>query len=289
MALDLNRIKQRQAETSRKNSGAFFKPKEGKNIIRIFKFPHEVTKEDVRMGYFSKDKLGEEVEELDRPVVRHFNVTAKGNPVISNERIMEMYNEMKRKNKEKAKEIAPQTAYFLNVLDINDAKNGVVLYAAPSSVYNKILSIVTDPDYGESILGETGRDVVIMYDKNKQGSDKYQVLPRKEGLSEDLPESVLKGVLDLYSEEAFSQMGDQEDGGSAPAKKEEADEDEKETKEEADEEEPKPKATKPGNVNKAVDPDLEDEVEEIFGNKNKKKVEDEDDEEVVLTPPKKKK
>ncbi len=290
MALDINRIRQRQAETSRRE-GSFYKPKEGKNIIRIFKFSHKVTAEDVRAGYFAKTQLGKIVEELDRPVVRHFNVNPKGGPVISNDRLMDLYHRTKKSDPEKAKSIGPSTSYFINVLDVNNEKNGVVLYGCPTSVYNKILAFMDPEVQGEEVLGASGRDFVLIYDKAKQGTEKYTVNLRKEGLSEELPESVTKGVLDLYTEAAFSQMGEQENGGIN-----------KEVVEETEDQEEKLLPAKrrhiDGDMDVALTPpvksqltdnDLEDEVEEIFGEKKKPKPADDEEIELESAPPVRKK
>ena len=111
MALNISKIREKQLETS-KSSGNFFKCAAGKNLIRIFKFSHEVTKDDVARGYFKKEDVGEEVEELDRPVTLHYNYSAESKkPVVSNRKIMGEYRALAKSTDEaelkRAEEIKP--------------------------------------------------------------------------------------------------------------------------------------------------------------------------------------
>ena len=180
----------------------------------------------------------------------------------------------------------------MNVVNVDKSDDGMLMYGCPQSVYNKILGLVLDEDYGEAILGPTGRDVVIMYDNTRQGSEKYQVQPRKEGLSKKMSTSWSGEVIDMYSPEAESGMaeGSIEEGMSVP---------------DADAE-PDVHAPKKKLESKDTDEDVKpllppkkeeednDDVEDIFGKQDKKKAPAkaqavEADEEVVLEPPKKKK
>ena len=261
MPIDLNRIRERQLETKRREGG-FFKCKEGKNIIRVFKFSHKVVDADVKAGYFLKGQLGKVMEEVDRPVKRQFNIEDK--PIISNERTLKLYKDMLARDPKKAQDIRPNTSYYLNVVDINNEKDGVILYASPASVYNRIVAAL-DPDvHGEDILGSKGRDFVILFDKSKQGSDMYSTDLRKEGMSEELPDSLDKSVKDLYSPEAYAMMGKVETENPI----EEDDNGKKETQKEAQEEQP---IRKPSQVEEA-DPDLEAEINAVFGKKKSEPV-----------------
>lgn len=236
MALNLDKIRGKQAETA-KSSGNFFKCSAGKNLIRIFKFTHEVTKEDVAKGYFKKEDLGEDVEELDRPITLHYNYSAESKkPVVSNKKIMAEYNTLAKSSDEddvkRALEIRPSKKFFLNVVDTNDLEGGMKVFGAPKTVYNAILEILLDPEYGgeNKILGCKGLDFGIIYNpKAASPGDMYKTIPRGGGNSEELAKDLTSQVIDLYDPRNLSMFGQvlESDEAEVEAKEEEAEEEEK--------------------------------------------------------------
>lgn len=214
MALDINKIRDKQAETS-KSAGNFFKCSDGKNLIRIFKFSHEVTKDDVARGYFKKEQIGEEVEELDRPITLHYNYSAESKkPIVSNRKIMSEYKTLAKSSDEedlkRAEEIKPSKKYYLNIVDINDVDGGVKVWGAPKSVYNAILEVLMDPEYGgeDAIFGVKGLDFGVVYNKKANSpSEMYKVIPRAGGKSEKLSKDLEEQVIDLYDPKNLGMFG----------------------------------------------------------------------------------
>ncbi len=213
MALNINKIREKQLETS-KSSGNFFKCTSGKNLIRIFKFEHEVTKDDVARGYFKKEEIGKDVEELDRPITLHYNYSTESKkPVVSNRKIMEEYRALAKSSDEaelkRAEEIKPSKKYFLNVVDVDAVDEGIKIFGAPKGVYNAILEILIDPEYGgeNKLFGCEGLDFGIVYNPKAAPSEMYKVIPRAGGNSEELSEDLLKNVVDLYDPENLKMFG----------------------------------------------------------------------------------
>jgi hypothetical protein len=214
MALNLKKLQDKQLETS-KSSGNFFRCSNGKNLIRIFKFKHEVTKADVAAGYFKKEDIGEEIEELDRPITLHYNYSAESKkPVVSNRRVMKEYQELAKSGEEsdlkRAEEIKPSKKYFLNVVDINDIEGGVKVFGATKGVYNAILEILMDPEYGgeNKLFGCAGLDFGIIYNKQAASpGDMYKTIPRAGGNSEKLSKELESQVVDLYDPKNLSMFG----------------------------------------------------------------------------------
>jgi hypothetical protein len=214
MALNIQKLQDKQLETS-KSSGNFFRCSNGKNLIRIFKFKHEVTKADVVAGYFKKEDIGDEVEELDRPITLHYNYSMESKkPVVSNHRVMKEYQALSRSSDEselkRAEEIRPSKKYFLNVVDVNDVDGGVKVFGATKGVYNAILEVLMDPEYGgeNKLFGCNGLDFGIVY--NKQAASPggmYKVIPRAGGNSEKLSRDLEEQVVDLFDPENLSMFG----------------------------------------------------------------------------------
>ena len=236
MPLDLGTIKRRHEETTKGGGdGKRWSPSKGKNIIRVFKFSHKVTTDDVKARLYAKKKKGKSVEEIDRPFTLHFNVSSNGVPVLSTPEIMKKYKRLvdskHQQDQKAARAIQPQTKYAVNLVDINSSEKAMQYWLMPRTVYNAILGTVLDEDYGEKVLGIKGRDFVIIYDPDQKGSDMYQTRVRDKDKSKKLSASSEKEVLDFYGD-GESVLGFAEaDGGGAD------DEDEKEKDEEQDEEE----------------------------------------------------
>ena len=270
MSLDLDRIRKKQKAAQAKSGGNYFKPQEGKNTIRVFAFSHKVTKNDVKAEHFGKKFLGKRVTELDRPVMR---VYINNRPVL-----------LKGPNDPLAKKYKDDvgTAYFMNVVDTQQAEKKVVYYAAVKTVYNAILDTILDDDYGEDVLGCSGRDFIIQYYPEKEGASKYRVTVRDEKKSSKLPSSLEKGVMDFYDEETYEKLGtprpDDDDDDES-----EDDEDEDTDSEDDDDEDD----TEDDDDSDEDDDDLEDEDDDDEDSDEDDDDEDSDDDE-EKDPPKKK-
>lgn len=283
------KLLQRQNETAG-GSGKYFKCKPGKNLVRLFKFAHTVTKADVDQGYFEKDQKGEDVDELDRPITLHYNYKGSKKPVVSNAKVMADYHALAKGDKEDqaaGELIKPQTKYFVNVVDVDDQKTGMRVWGIAKGVYNAILKVLNDPEYGgeDAMLGRKGNDFVVNYDDKAKGKEMYSVVPRAAGKSEKLSSEIEEGLQDLYDPEVLATIGtvliepvddeedseeeeseekaetEDEDEELLPKKKKAAsddDEDEEESEEDDEEEEERKKSVKR-------------DVDEIFADRKKKK------------------
>ena len=204
MALNMEKIKQKQQELNKKG-GAFWRPSKGVNRIRVFKFQHKVTPDEVKVGAYSPKEAGKTVEELNREVLLQFGIHPKKMPILATEESLEVYRELKNKDKDTAATIRPSKVFFLNIVDVLNPEKQVVLYGAKKTVFAEILRYLEDPDYGEEILGCKGDDFIVEYDPTAPGASMYSVRIAKEGKSEVLPSSLEKDVKDLLlcSDETF--------------------------------------------------------------------------------------
>lgn len=232
MALDLDRIRQRQRETQPAN-GNFWKPKKGKNYIRVYKFTHVVTDKDVAAGLFTKEQLGKKIEDLDRPITVSYGVGKNNRPVLTTPEIQAKYDTLSASKKKEdqafAEKIKPNVRYCLNIVDMSEAQPKLRVFQASKGLYNDIFDKVTDEDeYGEKILGSTGRDFRITYNPDAPPVDKYEVIVRSQDKSVGLDPALQEKVVDFYSEDGFAKLGfgddaaeeddDDDDDDAPPAK-----------------------------------------------------------------------
>jgi hypothetical protein len=213
LKLDMNKIKQKQLETTN-STGQYMKLKEGKNFIRVFPFSHKVTKDDVSNKLFRSEQIGQDVVELDRAVALHFNFRADKKPVISTKATMEEYFRYKSSpnsaDQQRAKDIRPNTKFFINVVDMENVDKGMLILGAPKTVYHAITNIICDDEFGENVLGSQGRDFIVTYTPKNEGTDKYHVVLRDKEKSAKLPSDSDGAAVDLYSQEAYVSMGHHE-------------------------------------------------------------------------------
>jgi hypothetical protein len=250
VGLDISRIEQRKEESS-KSSGDRFKFKDGKpNRIRLFSFKHKVTPDDVKNGYFPKEKLGKVVEEADRPVTIHFGVAKDNRPCMTSPELVKQSARLlaskAEQDQKRGKDMAPQTKYAVNIVDTEErdpVTKGFKMrhVMLPKSVYNSMLGCLADTDYGpggEKLLGCKARDFVISFNSKAKGSDMYKVQVRDAANCKPIPPTILAEVKDFYTPEGFLELGILPAPGAEAASEEEAVEEtaEEEVTEEAVEE-----------------------------------------------------
>lgn len=199
----------RSQKASSFSSGGFFRFKNGRNKIRVFSFKHKVVDLDFKKGFYKKGeaKIGEKFDEIDREVLRHFTEEGVINCLLTDCKYCDESNQYLESSKKSDKKIGTQLsarrAFYVNMIDIDNQEAGIQLGCITSSVYNVILSYVTDPEFGEDILGYNGRDFVVDFDKNLDPSKMYTVKIRDAERCEELSEDLQDTVTDLFRCEAL--------------------------------------------------------------------------------------
>lgn len=275
MALNKRRLDRSQRTSKGGGGGQFWRPDDGRNIVRLFTFSHEVTKADFKKGIYRESDqvdVGDTYDELERCVWRHFvddgvvNCLGKGKCEYCDEAKALM--DSKSKSDQKAgKQLSGRKAFYVNLVDMNDVDTGMQMGALPSTVFNAILQHVLDPEFGEGILGSDGRDFIIDRDKDKPPSEMYNVRLRDESKSKSLAKKLADDTTDLFDCDLLEPGV----GGSGSSDKSDDDEDEKpksrKSKKDDDEDEP-PKKSR--NSKKDEDEnDYEDDAESDDGDGNK--------------------
>lgn len=223
----LDRTKQESANTG--GGGGFLRLHDGRNILRLFTFNHVVDKTDFTRGIYKKGevKVGDDYDEIERSVPRHFTEDGVVNCFISNceycRKAQELLNSDDEDDKKLGKKLKATIAYYVNVVDVENEDAGVQICSFPPSVFNEILTYILDPEYGEDIMGCEGRDFIIDRDSKQTPSKMYKVKLRDEKRCEGLEESLQDGVQDLFQNKAFeagwSAGGDSEDEEVPPKKR----------------------------------------------------------------------
>jgi hypothetical protein len=154
MSLDLNKIKSRldSLKSTQNKTTAVWKPTPGKNVIRIVPYAHNPENPFIELLF-------------------HYNMNGKtylspasfGRP----DPIVEFANKLKKSgDKEEWKtgrSLEPKLRTYVPVLVRGAEHEGVKFWGMGKQVYQEILSIIADADYGDITDLRAGRDIVVEF------------------------------------------------------------------------------------------------------------------------------
>tara|TARA_R110001592_G_scaffold153162_2_gene381279 strand:- start:3129 stop:3869 length:741 start_codon:yes stop_codon:yes gene_type:complete len=158
MAIDLKKMRAKLASTENKGGGSnknlFWKPTDGESVIRIvpdadgdpFKeywFHYNVANNP---GFLSPKKNFGEEDVLDKYVRK-------------------LFNEGTEESREEAKKLMAKQRFFSPVIVRGEEEKGVRLWGYSKTVYQKLLQLVLNPEYGDITDPEEGTDLTINYGK----------------------------------------------------------------------------------------------------------------------------
>lgn len=154
MPLDLNKIKSRldSLKSTQNKTTAVWKPNPGKNVIRIVPYAHNPENPFIELLF-------------------HYNMNGKtylspasfGRP----DPIVEFANKLKKSgDKEEWKtgrSLEPKLRTYVPVLVRGAEHEGVKFWGMGKQVYQEILAIIADADYGDITDLKNGRDIVVEF------------------------------------------------------------------------------------------------------------------------------
>lgn len=222
----LNPQRLQERADSLQTGGKFNRLKDGKNVLRIFAFPHKVTQDDYKRGIYKKGspyapKVGETVSEIDRRRVSHF--IDDGNQPCTGTGCEHCAAAAKIRDPKARRQASARQQFEVNAIDPNDLDAGVQIWTLPTSAYRDILAFVNSGEYDiDALFGANGRDFIIKRDKNKPPANMYEVMLRDEAKCQKLDADLQNQVIDLIQES--SDMA-----GDVDEDEDEKDEDEKNT------------------------------------------------------------
>ena len=151
MALDLEAIKRRMAQLAGRQFGAQWKPKPpSEHYVRIISIPDNDGEPcATRMFYYNIGKF---------PIIAPSQF-GKADPV--QELINKLREDGSPESKELAKKLYPKPKHYAAVIVRGEEDKGVQLWGFSKGVYQSILGIMMDPDYGDISDVEKGHDIKV--------------------------------------------------------------------------------------------------------------------------------
>ena len=206
--MDINAIKskltQLQSTTSTKEN--FWKPEPGKQVVRIVPYKH--NKDNPFMELYFHYNLGGNKTYLSPATF--------GRP----DPVEEFSNKLKSTgNKDEwvqGKRLEPKMRTFVPVVVRGREDEGVKFWGFGKTVYQELLSVIADPDYGDITDAMNGRDIGIERQTpaeagNQYGKTTVRVKPNQSKLVEDSEalENLLNNqsnITELYTEPSYDDL-----------------------------------------------------------------------------------
>ena len=204
--MDLDAIKSRLNQLQNTQTNAFWKPQPGKSQIRIV--PYKFDKNNPFSELFFHYSLV--------PNKTVLSPLSYGRP----DPVQQFADKLKSTgNKDEwiqGKRIEPKMRTFLPVVVRGEESEGVKFWGFGKTVYQELLGIIADPDYGDISDSTTGRDIVVERQTpaeagNQYGKTTIRVKPNVNALSDD--SDLLTKLLEeqpelkeLYQEPTFDEL-----------------------------------------------------------------------------------
>jgi hypothetical protein len=206
--MDINAIKSKlatlQSTTSTKDN--FWKPEPGNQVVRIVPYKH--NKENPFIELFFHYNLGDNKT--------YMSPASFGRP----DPVEEFANKLKSTgNKDEwiqGKRLEPKMRTFVPVVVRGREDEGVKFWGFGKTVYQELLSVIADPDYGDITDPTTGRDIGIERQTpaeagNQYGKTTVRVKPNQTPITEnnELLQSIFdnqSNLTELYTEPSYDDL-----------------------------------------------------------------------------------
>lgn len=207
MGLNMDLIRRRKEELdSRGEDYNYWRPKEGKNNIRIM--PQKEGKELFWSEGYVHFSVGPK-----KNMVTCLETFGKPCPIC--EEVEKLKNSGYKEDKQLAKDMKQTQRIYMNIIDRDseDDEEQIQVMTCGTMILSDILDMICDPDWGNITDYTTGRDIVITR-TGKGMQTKYSVLgkPKQTIASETLSEEeIQKKLVDLDSifiEKSYDELKD---------------------------------------------------------------------------------
>jgi len=205
--MDLNAIKSKlnQLQSQTSTTENFWKPEPGTQIVRVVPYKHNKDNPFIELHFHYN--LGNKT---------YLSPVSFGRP----DPVQEFADKLKSTGDKdewiQGKRLEPKMRTFVPVVVRGRESEGVKFWGFGKTVYQELLSVIADPDYGDITDPVNGRDIGIERQTpaeagNQYGKTTVRVKPNQTPITEDkkLLESVFKNqanVTELYTEPSYDEL-----------------------------------------------------------------------------------
>ena len=179
--MDLNAIKKRlsQLQTTNNRTSSLWKPQPGKTQIRIVPYAH--NKDNPFIELFFHYNLNNR---------SYLSPISFGRPDPIEEFAQKLKGSGNKEDYQLAKKLEAKMRTFAPVVVRGEERQGVRFWGFGKTVYQELLSIIADPDYGDITDPVNGRDVVVEFITAEESGASFpktniRVKPNQTAISDD--------------------------------------------------------------------------------------------------------
>ena len=204
--MDINAIKNRltQLEQTSTTTKSFWKPQPGKTQIRIV--PYEFNKDNPFIELFFHYNLNNR---------SYLSPISFGRPDPIEEFAQKLRASGNKEDYQLSRKLEAKMRTFAPVVVRGEEKAGVKFWGFGKTVYQELLSIIADPDYGDITDPVNGRDVVVEFISAEETGASFpktniRVKPNQTPVSDE-PEILelvkqQKDIRDIYQEQSYDDL-----------------------------------------------------------------------------------
>jgi len=206
--MDLNAIKKRlnQLQTTNNRTSSLWKPQPGKTQIRIV--PYAFNKDNPFIELFFHYNLNNR---------SYLSPISFGRPDPIEEFAQKLKGSGSKEDYQLSRKLEAKMRTFAPVVVRGEEKQGVKFWGFGKTVYQELLSIIADPDYGDITDPVNGRDVVVEFITAEESGESFpktniRVKPNQTSISDepDVLELVKtqQDIKEIYQELAYDDLTD---------------------------------------------------------------------------------
>jgi len=206
--MDLNAIKKRlnQLQTTNNRTSSLWKPQPGKTQIRIV--PYAFNKDNPFIELFFHYNLNNR---------SYLSPISFGRPDPIEEFAQKLKGSGSKEDYQLSRKLEAKMRTFAPVIVRGEEKQGVKFWGFGKTVYQELLSIIADPDYGDITDPVNGRDVVVEFITAEESGASFpktniRVKPNQTPISDepDVLELVKtqQDIKEIYQELSYDDLTD---------------------------------------------------------------------------------
>jgi len=204
--MDLNAIRKRlnQLQTTNNRTSSLWKPQPGKTQIRIV--PYELNKDNPFIELFFHYNLNNR---------SYLSPISFGRPDPIEEFAQKLRASGNKEDYQLSRKLEAKMRTFAPVIVRGEEKQGVKFWGFGKTVYQELLSIIADPDYGDITDPVNGRDVVVEFLSAEETGASFpktniRVKPNQTPISDE-PEVLelvkqQQDIREIYQEQSYDDL-----------------------------------------------------------------------------------
>ncbi len=205
--MDLNAIKNRlnQLQTTNNRTSNLWKPQPGTQVVRIVPYKFNADNPFIEL-YFHYDLGGK----------NYLSPVSFGRPDPIEEFAQKLKSTGSKEDYRLGKKIEAKMRTFAPVVVRGEENQGVKFWGFGKTVYQELLSIIADPDYGDITDSVNGRDVAVEFKTAEETGKSFpstsiRVKPNQTPITEDASvlETVMesqKNITEIYQERSYDEL-----------------------------------------------------------------------------------